>query len=195
MEISNYRNFYLGPYFWDNNNRVEGVLFDSGANYCVTNQFKDFASDFKHADKDQIVDGIGKGLRIEGSGTVGFTLVADNGMYCTPRVLCYCVPFANTRVASVQVLLKAYPNKKVSMDQESLTLSSHKNNPSVTVPYCPNSNLPLTKTSACPKVRNLETGKDKSKKEPKTPLPTKKHPSLTVLSNINLLEPEKDTLA
>ena len=25
VEISNNRNFYLGPYFWDNNNRVEGV--------------------------------------------------------------------------------------------------------------------------------------------------------------------------
>ena len=59
---------------------VHQVPFDSGANCCVTNQFKDFIGDFKHTGWDQIVDGIGKGPRVKGNGTVGWTFVADNGM-------------------------------------------------------------------------------------------------------------------
>ena len=52
----------------------------------------------------------------------------------------------------------------------------------------------MAKTSASPKVHNMETGKEKVKKEPKNPLPTKKHPSLTVPSNVNQTEPKKELL-
>ena len=34
---------------------VHQVLFDSGANCCVTNQFEDFVGDFQHTGKDQIL--------------------------------------------------------------------------------------------------------------------------------------------
>ena len=116
-----------------NAQEVHQALFDSGANCCVTNHFKDFFGNFECTGKDQIVDGIGKGPCIEGSGAVGWMFIADNGMHHTLRVPCHHISSANTHVASVHIALKACPNKKVCMDQESWTLSGHKNNPSVTV--------------------------------------------------------------
>ena len=65
------------------------VLFDSGANCCITNRKADFTADFQHQLSTQIIDGIGKGLKIEGSGTVAWTFNADNGMYHTLNLPCY----------------------------------------------------------------------------------------------------------
>ena len=121
------------------------VLFDSGANCCVTNRRSDFVGPFHKTDGSQIVDGIGKGLKVEGKGYVAWTFRADNGMYRTIKVPCFYVPSGNSQIASVQeVVLKAYPKEQVTMNGDSLTLSGHGKVPSLTVPCCLTSNLPST---------------------------------------------------
>ena len=63
----------------DEPEKIETVLFDSGANVCVTNRKDDFGEFHKMCDND-IIDGIGKAPRIEGVGVVAWTFKADNGM-------------------------------------------------------------------------------------------------------------------
>ena len=57
------------------------VLFDSGANCCITFDRTDFTT-FEPGGPAQ-VDGLGKGLRIEGTGTIKWTFLADDGTYRT----------------------------------------------------------------------------------------------------------------
>ena len=54
------------------------VLFDSGANCCVTNAKEDFNEHFEQIRGNQVIDGIGKGLKICGKGIVTWTFKADN---------------------------------------------------------------------------------------------------------------------
>ena len=81
------------------------VLFDSGANCCVTNQREDFVGEYKRTSGNQTVDGIGKCLKIEGTGHVAWTFVADNGQYRTLKLPCLYVPTMNGRIASMQEIL------------------------------------------------------------------------------------------
>ena len=66
------------------------VLFDSGANCCVANQREDFVGECKRTSGNQTVDGIGKCLKIEGTGHVAWTFVADNGQYRTLKLPTCC---------------------------------------------------------------------------------------------------------
>ena len=68
------------------------VLFDSGANCCVTHCKSDFNGHLKTIRGNHVIDGIGKGLKICGKGEVTWTFMADNKMYRTLKVPCYYVP-------------------------------------------------------------------------------------------------------
>ena len=48
------------------------VLFDSGANCCASNVKTDFVGKFNESDGRSVVDGIGKGLKICGTGKVAW---------------------------------------------------------------------------------------------------------------------------
>ena len=78
--------------------KTSDVLFDSGANCCVTNRRDDFVGPYHVGDGTQVIDGIGKGLRIQGRGHVAWTFKADNGMYRTIKVPCFYVPTGNCRI-------------------------------------------------------------------------------------------------
>ena len=174
----------------NNKPKSEYVLFDSGANCCVTNRRNDFIGEFHIGSKGQLVDGIGKGLMIEGHGRVAWTFKANNDMYRTVVVPCYYIPTSNTRIASLQEILKAYPKETVSMNEHALTLSGYDSVPAITVPYCSSSNLPMAATEDFTPVVN----KGERKKAKKENLPSEKHPSLTTAANMNLSEYEKELL-
>ena len=55
---------------------------------------------------------------------------------------CYYIPMVNTRIASVQEILKNHPDKRINMDQQELKLYGSEVNPKLTIPYCVVSNLP-----------------------------------------------------
>ncbi len=162
------------------------VLFDSGANCCVSNRKEDFVGEFYPLSGNHLVDGIGKGLKIEGKGNVAWTFKSDDGMYRTLKVPCYYVPSANTRIASTQEVLKANPNEVFTITDTGMILSGGDTTPPLTIPYSVSSNLPTASTHPKPQV-NKGSSKD--------PVPKfDKHPSLTISSNINLSEPEKELL-
>lgn len=93
------------------------VLFNSGANCCITNKRSDFVGPFHKSEVHQTVDGLGKGLNITGKGTVAWTFKADDGMYRTLKLPCFLVPTASTRIALIQEILKCYPNEEVYLDK------------------------------------------------------------------------------
>ena len=79
----------------------EQVLFDSGANVCITNNKEDFVGEL-HSVKGESVDGIGKTLTIEGKEKIAWTFEAINGTYRTIIVPGFYIPTANARVASLR---------------------------------------------------------------------------------------------
>ena len=117
------------------NRNVKIHVFDSGANCCVTNQREDFVGEYKRTSGNQTVDGIGKCLKIEGTGHVAWTFVADNGQYRTLKLPCSCVPTMNGRIASMQEILSTCPNERFTMDGNNLVLSGYGAVPGITVPY------------------------------------------------------------
>ena len=93
-----------------------------------------------------MVDGIGKGLQIEGKGKVAWTFVSDNGSYQTLLLPCYYIPTSNTRIASISEILKAYPKESITIQNNTLKILGYKKLPSITVDYCNVSNLPFGST-------------------------------------------------
>jgi hypothetical protein len=119
------------------------VLFDSGANCCISFDKSDFTA--IHPPGSDQVDGIGKGLKIEGRGQVKWTLKCDNGQYRSLYLPAYYVPSVTTRIASTQVILEQYPNETIVMDNEKLVMSGTDKLPSITVPYQSESKLPTAR--------------------------------------------------
>lgn len=87
----------------NNNGFSKLVLFDSGANCCVSNNKDDFVGELCPIEG-QSVDGIGKALTIEGEGHLAWTFVAKNGTYRTLKVPGFYIPTANTCIASLRTI-------------------------------------------------------------------------------------------
>ena len=188
----------------------EAILFDSGANCCITNRRDDFTGDFSTESPTSLIDGIGKGLAVKGTGTVAWTFKADNGMYRTLRLRCYYVPSANQRICSLQMVLEKYINEEFTMDREGLHLSGDLTHPPLTIKATGPNKLPLAFTEdfigydspeddhcPTPKVNAAKTKERKPPKNPLEPLTSLSHhgfPALTVPDNINLSAAEKELL-
>ena len=125
-----------------------------------------------------MIDSIGKGLTIIGSGTVTWTLVGNDDTHLILQLPCYFVPSSNPRIASLQQVLKGYPNESFSMNGQRLVLSGHPFDPALTVPFNLVTNLP-TKATVAP-LAALQMSSDADIAPPS---------NLTVLSNNNLTDP------
>ena len=181
----------------------EAILFDSGANCCVTNRIEDFVGPFHAADGSQIIDGIGKGLKICGWGHVAWTFEDDDGILRTLKLPCYYVPSSQSRIASVQIILKTYPQESITITPSALRLNGSEGVTGITIPMSPSSNLPLGIPVQCqPTAANVATEEtqetdDMPELEEATEqqmLPSAPHPALTGPWNNNLSEPEKELL-
>ena len=135
----------------DGSDVFESVLFDSGANCCLTNKRSDFCGEIVEAGPSDKIDGIGKGLSIKGYGTVAWTFTADNGMYRTLRLPCYYVPSIHQRVASLQVIMDIYDCESIRMTSTQMCLSGSENDPPMTVPVHPKSRLHMAEPCSGPK--------------------------------------------
>ena len=170
------------------------VLFDSGANCCITHDRSDFVGVYIKLTEGPIVDGIGKGLAIDGKGTVAWTFKDTNGMYRTLKVPCYHVPSSQTRIASIGCILKSYPEESVTITEHALTLSGNKvtGEGQIRIPMCEKTQLPmaraypegLTPSANATTVRNTSS--------PMGTLPGTV--SLTEGANFNLADSEKELL-
>jgi hypothetical protein len=119
------------------------VLFDSGANCCITPSRSDFVGKYQTINDGPEVEGIGQGLQIQGTGTVAWTFKSETGMYRTLKLPCYYVPDSENRIASVKKILEQYPKERVTIANDGLVLSGHGQTPGIRVPFCSKSALPL----------------------------------------------------
>ena len=175
--------------------RVAKVLFDTGANCCITHDRNDFVGEYTPV-QGKTVDGIGKGLSIKGKGHVAWTFKADNGMYRTLKLPCYYIPDTIDRIASVSVLLQCYPDETVNMSSGEFTLSGNakEGRPSVTIPMCSKTNLPfasVAKDATTPCVNHIASGPPLARKKGQLNKPVS---SLTAPENSNITESEKELL-
>ena len=159
------------------------ILFDSGANCCISNNADDFQGTLDLYEDSSHVEGISsQGLLIEGDGLVYWDFEADDGTTRTLVLPCYYVPSTNACIASTDVVLEQYPSEEFRIKQDSLTLSGDDVEPPITVPICTDTRLPFG-----PLVFKGE----RKKKAPKT-VPSA--PSLIESANYNLSEPMKEML-
>ena len=192
------------------------VLFDSGANCCLTNRRDDFSSDFIQHSPTNTIDGIGKGLDVKGYGTMAWTFKSEDGMYRTLRLPCYYVPTVNHRIALLQCILEAYDDKVITMTRTSMILSGTDSVPPLSIPISPHHRLPIGETKpsgsgqgdaepsgpsqdgdeppATPQANSARRRRNRREKRPTLPGDGEAHPALTVQDNINLTEPEKELL-
>ena len=134
----------------------ESVLFDSGANCCVTHRRDDFVGEFIELDGSQTIDGLGKTLAIKGQGYVAWTFKAETGTYRTLKLPCYYVPSVNTRIASIEKVLEAYPDETISITSKTLTLSGANGNPSIVIKLRRGLPLGLTNSDHTPVVHKAD---------------------------------------
>ena len=99
--------------------KIGEVLFDSGANCCITPFKEDYenSGDFERCRESQ-VEGLNKGLHIEGKGTVCWTFKTDTGWYRDLWLPAYYVPSTSTRIASTQVVVDEESNQGLFDDRK-----------------------------------------------------------------------------
>ena len=171
------------------------VLFDTGANCCITPNKDDFVGEFTETKDGKSVDGIGKGLQIHGQGHVAWTFEATNGMYRTLKLPCYYIPSTTGRIASVSVILKKYPTETVTVKDGMLELSgcTTARRPGIRVPFCTKSNLPLANAAKGMTGAVVHAGRT-TKAGPALPKQKSGARSLTEATNANLSQEEKELM-
>ena len=178
-------------------NRMK-ILFDTGANCCISPNREDFVGPYVVCTDGAAVDGIGKGLHVAGKGMVAWTFEGKDGMYRTLKLPCYHVPSSSTRIASAGVILEMYPNEEIKISDGRLILSGDKafNRAPIKVPYCSDTNLPFGEAIFGAKEAEETKGPLQAhKRDLKAPLKKLKPiRSLTESSNYNLSQPEKELL-
>jgi hypothetical protein len=64
------------------------ILFDSGANCCISNDIEDFHGNYTAIKSGLAVDGMGKALKAQGAGMVTWNFFTDGDTYELFRLLC-----------------------------------------------------------------------------------------------------------
>ena len=83
------------------------LIWDSGASHCITNCKDDFEGDFtKSGIMGKLLQGLGVGLKVQGTGTVSWTVLDRDGRPRTLRLKAYYVPDAPVRILSTSQLLQ-----------------------------------------------------------------------------------------
>jgi hypothetical protein len=172
----------------DKQNRM--ILFDSGANCCISNDKSDFiVGQYHKFAVGKSVEGVGKTLRADGIGQLHWTFTAEDGSHRTLELPAYYIPSVNQKIASTSQVLKKYPNDHIDISSTQLRLIGAGTNQSITVPLCPRTELPLGQArslcGALGEVLAVTTG-------PLAKIRTT--PSLTEGANFNLTAPEKELL-
>jgi transposase InsO family protein len=173
------------------------VLFDSGANCCLTHNKEDFVGPYAASDDGQMIDGIGKSIKIEGRGTVAWTFMGINGMYRTLKLPCYYVPTSHSRIASIKCIMDCYPGEYIRITPTEMILSGNQqeNLAGIKITFCDKTKLPMAPLRFPSKASvNAAAESRKSKKDSHPMGRFKGSASLTEGVNFNLSDPEKELL-
>ena len=98
------------------------VLFDSGANVCITNNIDHFIDKPTASSTSNQLIGIGKALRIEAYGKVSWTFESSTGKPVTLTLPCCYVPTSNFCIMSTSTLVKYYPQSVLQITTRGMTL-------------------------------------------------------------------------
>ena len=160
------------------------VIWDSGASISITPERKDFIGPITDPGPITQLQGIAKGLRIEGQGHVMWAMQDTSGGIRMIQVPVYLVSRIKVRLLSTTSLLQAYPDETITIEAHQLTLSGSQldqGRGQVIARVKPDNNLPTSQAyhqSEIPKAIEALTG------------------IITTVSqsNINLTEAEKELL-
>ena len=123
------------------------IIWDSGASFSVSPDIKDFDGPLEKPGAFTQLQGIAKGLRIEGHGHVLWALHDTEGNLRIIRVPAYYAPKLRVRLLSTTSLLQSYPAETITIQPHQLTLSGEAGNPtrgSVIARVDPRNNLPTS---------------------------------------------------
>ena len=99
------------------------VIWDSGASISITPDRKDFVGPINTPGPITQLQGIAKGLRIEGQGHVLWAMQDTLGNLRIIKVPAYLVSCIKVRLLSTTSLLQAYPGETITIEAHQLTLS------------------------------------------------------------------------
>jgi Reverse transcriptase (RNA-dependent DNA polymerase) len=125
------------------------LVWDSGASHCITNNEKDFEDGTLEQPNWMVrtLQGLAKGLRVKGVGTVSWTVLDTDGNPRTLRLPAYFVPESPARLLSLPQLLQTYPGETVQITNQMAVLSGLANDDTrtqVQAHFNPTNNLPTT---------------------------------------------------
>ena len=101
------------------------VIWDSGASISISSFRSDFVGPINKPPFHIRLQGIAKGLTIQGVGHVAWSFMDNHGMLRTLKLPAYYVPGATARLLSTTSLLQAYPNEYIQQESGRLILSGN----------------------------------------------------------------------
>jgi hypothetical protein len=99
------------------------VIWDSGASISITPDCKEFVGPINTPGPITQLQGIAKGLRIEGQGHVLWAMQDTMGNLMMIKVPAYLVSCIKVRLLSTTSVLQAYPGETITIEAHQLTLS------------------------------------------------------------------------
>ena len=154
------------------------VTFDSGATITISPFREDFV-DYA-ASEGSVLQGLAKGLEIEGTGTVRWAMTLDDGTTTVLEAPAYYVPAARCRLLSPQSYLQHNDATDESFVLRAAKFEFHKQKSKcASIRYSKDNNLPTCQMWNEPKL---------------APSPTVNHGCVTNLANMNLTTAQKELM-
>jgi hypothetical protein len=160
------------------------IIWDSGASISLTFDRSDFVGPMKPAGLLTRLQGIAKGLRIEGQGHVLWPMLDTTGQLRLIKVPAFYVPKCNVRLLSTTSLLQTYSGENIVIAAHQMKLTGIASDPTrgaVIAVVNPRNNLPTTTSYRYDDVQTV-------------PHALSTAINLTNDANTNLSEPEKELL-
>ena len=104
------------------------VVWDSGASCCISHDKADFVGPIRKVHNGAQLTGIVSGLKIEGIGTVNWSVIDVNGSIRSLLLPCYYVPRSNQRLLSTAAFSEKYPNNKIIIGSPNWSIEANPNN-------------------------------------------------------------------
>ena len=123
------------------------VIWDSGASISITHERSDFVGPITSPGPLTQLQGIAKGLRIEGQGHVMWAMEDTAGGIRMIKVPAYLVSKIKVRLLSTTSLLQTYPDETITIEAHQLTLSGSNDDDArgqVIARVNPDNNLPTS---------------------------------------------------
>ena len=144
---------------------------------CVSPDKRDFIGPIRKLPKGANIQGISNNLKIEGSGTVLWSVLDTNGNLRNLKLPCYYIPKLHQRLLSTTVFSKSYPDSTISATAKAWTITQ--NGQTIDIYINPRNNLP---TSTC------------FRKSAVSSIAANLGETVVSMANQNLSEPQKESL-